>query len=84
MDAMDATDTMGAVACPAPRCMPDGVNFSLFSRHASGVELLLFDREDDPRPARIDLARAPGQPHLLLLARVRPGRPRGTALRAIA
>ena len=29
---------------------PDGVNFSVFSRGASGVELLLFDREDDPRP----------------------------------
>jgi isoamylase len=32
---------------------PRGVNFSLFSRHASGVELLLFDREDDARPARV-------------------------------
>src|SRR5258708_7462283 len=31
----------------------DGVNFSLFSRSATGVELLLFDREDDVRPARI-------------------------------
>ena len=31
----------------------DGVNFSLFSRSASGVELLLFDREDDLRPARM-------------------------------
>jgi len=30
-----------------------GVNFSLFSRHASGVDLLLFDREDDARPARV-------------------------------
>jgi glycogen operon protein len=30
-----------------------GVNFSLFSRSASGVELLLFDRADDSRPARI-------------------------------
>src|SRR5215510_3191776 len=30
-----------------------GVNFSLFSRGASGVELLLFDREDDARPARV-------------------------------
>jgi isoamylase len=30
-----------------------GVNFSLFSREASGVDLLLFDREDDPRPARV-------------------------------
>ena len=31
----------------------DGVNFSIYSRSASGVELLLFDREDDARPARI-------------------------------
>src|SRR5215831_3510708 len=30
-----------------------GVNFSLFSRSATGVELLLFDREDDTRPARV-------------------------------
>ncbi len=30
-----------------------GVNFSLFSRNASGVELLFFDREDDDRPARV-------------------------------
>jgi isoamylase len=32
---------------------PDGVNFSVFSRGASAVELLLFDREDDARPSRI-------------------------------
>jgi glycogen operon protein len=32
---------------------PEGVNFSLFSRHATGVELLLFDRDDDARPARV-------------------------------
>jgi isoamylase len=31
-----------------------GINFSLFSRSATTVELLLFDREDDaPRPARM-------------------------------
>jgi isoamylase len=30
-----------------------GVNFSVFSRTASAIELLLFDREDDPRPARV-------------------------------
>lgn len=30
-----------------------GVNFSLFSRSATGVELLLFDRADDARPARV-------------------------------
>src|SRR5215472_12107242 len=30
-----------------------GVNFSVFSRKATSVELLLFDREDDARPQRI-------------------------------
>ena len=30
-----------------------GVNFSLFSRAASEMELLFFDREDDARPARV-------------------------------
>ncbi len=30
-----------------------GVNFSVFSRHASAIELLLFDHEDDARPARV-------------------------------
>jgi glycogen operon protein len=29
-----------------------GVNFSLFSRTASGVEILFFDREDDAAPSR--------------------------------
>ncbi len=33
--------------------VPGGVNFSVFSRSASGVELLFFDREDEPQPARI-------------------------------
>jgi len=33
--------------------LPGGVNFSVFSRGARGVDLLLFDREDDPRPARV-------------------------------
>src|SRR5215475_14186641 len=32
---------------------PAGTNFSLFSRSATGVELLLFDRDDDARPARV-------------------------------
>jgi len=30
-----------------------GVNFSVFSRKASRVELLFFDREDDARPSRL-------------------------------
>lgn len=29
-----------------------GVNFCVYSRNASGMELLLFDRDDDPKPAR--------------------------------
>src|SRR5213593_3656511 len=33
--------------------LPHGVNFSLFSRSASGVNLLFFDREDDVRPSRV-------------------------------
>jgi glycogen operon protein len=42
------------------RCFPlgasvvdGGVNFSLFSRTATGVELLLFDQEDDATPSRM-------------------------------
>jgi isoamylase len=31
----------------------DGANFSVFSKHASAVELLLFDRADDTRPSRV-------------------------------
>ena len=40
---------------PAPlgaTVISGGTNFSLFSRTATGVELLLFDREDQPSPAR--------------------------------
>jgi pullulanase/glycogen debranching enzyme len=33
--------------------VPSGVNFSVFSWNASGVELLFFDREDDAQPARV-------------------------------
>jgi isoamylase len=33
--------------------MPDGANFSIFSRSASSIELLFFDGADDARPSRI-------------------------------
>src|SRR3974390_420252 len=33
--------------------VPGGVNFSVFSRGATRMELLLFDREDDARPSRV-------------------------------
>jgi glycogen operon protein len=36
---------LGATVCNG------GVNFSIFSRKASSVELLFFDHEDDARPA---------------------------------
>jgi isoamylase len=32
---------------------PDGVNFSVFSRDADAIDLLLFDRDDAPRPCRV-------------------------------
>lgn len=32
---------------------PDGVNFSLFSKHSTAVELLLFDQPGDPQPQRV-------------------------------
>jgi isoamylase len=38
---------LGATPCR------DGVNFSVFSKHATGVELLLFDRVDDAKAARV-------------------------------
>lgn len=33
--------------------VPGGVNFSVFSSNAVAVDLLLFDRENDSRPARV-------------------------------
>ena len=30
-----------------------GVNFSVFSRNAAAIELLLFDQEDDPQPSHV-------------------------------
>jgi len=36
-----------------PTVCPEGVNFSVFSRRSSAVELLLFDAVDAPRPAQV-------------------------------
>ena len=33
--------------------VPGGVNFSIYSRNASGVELVFFDRDDDSKPSRV-------------------------------
>ena len=34
-------------------CIDTGVNFSVFSRYATGIDLLLFDYDDDARPSRV-------------------------------
>ncbi len=31
----------------------EGANFSVYSKHAAGIELLLFDRADDARPSSV-------------------------------
>ena len=50
---MDRKVTTGQSAPLGATATRGGVNFSIFSRHASGVELLLFDQEDDSQPARV-------------------------------
>ena len=32
---------------------PEGVNFSVYSRTATAIELLLFNHADDPAPAQV-------------------------------
>jgi len=49
----DPAGSRGRSAPLGAALLPGGVNFSVFSRHATGVELVLFDCEDDPRPARV-------------------------------
>lgn len=49
---MDSVNRLGESHPLGATVRGDGVNFSLFSRTATGVELLLFDR-DDVRPSRI-------------------------------
>src|SRR5688500_5807343 len=44
--------TIGSSSPVGASIVAGGVNFSVYSRNASGMELLLFDREDDARPAR--------------------------------
>jgi isoamylase len=46
-------NTRGASAPLGATVSRYGVNFSVFSRHATGVELALFDGVDDGRPARV-------------------------------
>jgi glycogen operon protein len=49
---MNAPKKAGLSSSLGASVRSDGVNFSLFSRSATSVELLLFDRENDAKPAR--------------------------------
>src|SRR3954453_12707683 len=50
---MTARDHAGRSSRLGATFMGGGTNFSVYSRHATWVELLFFDREDDARPARV-------------------------------
>ncbi|HXY01201.1 MAG TPA: glycogen debranching protein GlgX [Candidatus Limnocylindrales bacterium] len=50
---MQSTKDLGRSSPLGATLRDGGANFSLYSRHATKVELLLFDREDDAKPARI-------------------------------
>src|SRR5262245_18318998 len=43
----------GAAAPLGATVVKGGVNFSVYSRGATGIDLLLFDAADDPTPARV-------------------------------
>ena len=49
----DSEFQAGASAPLGATVTAGGVNFSVFSKRATGVELLLFDRVDDAKPARV-------------------------------
>src|SRR5277367_3396284 len=46
-------DVRGTSAPLGATLYAGGANFSLYSRHATGLDLLFFDRDDDERPSRI-------------------------------
>ncbi|MCF6153994.1 MAG: glycogen debranching protein GlgX [Candidatus Brocadia sp.] len=50
---MTHVDTKGRSSPLGATVYEDGVNFSVFSRNATGVDLLFFDHEDNDMPARI-------------------------------
>jgi glycogen operon protein len=48
------TDTLPGQSYPlGASIQPDGVNFAVYSKSATAVELLFFDGPDDDRPARV-------------------------------
>ena len=53
LTAIRPTVTPGRSSPLGATIVPGGVNFSVFSRNAATIELLLFEREDDPRPSHV-------------------------------
>jgi len=50
---MKPADDFGRSSPLGATARDGGVNFSLYSRNASKVELLFFDHEDDAKPSRV-------------------------------
>jgi glycogen operon protein len=50
---MPPTITPGRSSPLGATIVTGGVNFSVFSRNAAAIELLLFNREDDSRPSKV-------------------------------
>ncbi|MDF2458765.1 MAG: glgX [Nitrospira sp.] len=48
-----ALQSRGSSAPLGATVQPEGVNFSLYSRDATGIELLLFDEPDDLKPSHV-------------------------------
>ena len=48
-----AADTLGAADPLGATVTGDGVNFSVFSKHATSVDLLLFDHAEASTPSRV-------------------------------
>jgi isoamylase len=51
--AAEGAESIGQSSPLGATVLPGGVNFSVFSRNATAVELLLFNREDDFQPERM-------------------------------
>ena len=53
-DAIESVSSQRGTSFPLGAAIrPGGVNFSVFSKHATGVQLLFFDRVDAATPARV-------------------------------
>jgi isoamylase len=50
---MDLIQGIGRSSPLGATCSGDGVNFSLYSRYATRIELLFFDHEDAGKPSRV-------------------------------